>query len=71
MIKKIHGSKNNPSELSTTKMSGPILCGYLLPTIRKFNHIENKHDVYKGEDCIKTFYESLREHAIIITDFEK
>ena len=25
----------------------------------------NRHDVYRGKDCIKKFCESLREHAMI------
>ena len=33
--------------------------------------MENKHDVYKGKDCMKKFCESLREHAIKIINFIK
>ena len=36
-----------------------------------FDGIENKHDVYGGEDCMKTFCESSREHAIKVINFEK
>ena len=36
-----------------------------------FDHIENKHTLYRGEDCTRKFCESLREHAKYITDFEK
>ena len=35
---------------------------YSMSTIWAFNDIENKQDVYRGEDCIKKFCESLREH---------
>ena len=28
--------------------------------------MENKHDLYKGKDCIKKFCEYLREHAMEI-----
>ena len=31
----------------------------------------NKHDVYKGEYCMKKFYESLREYPAKITNVEK
>ena len=33
--------------------------------------MENKHDVYKGKDCMKKFCESLREHAIKINNYIK
>ena len=36
-----------------------------------FDHIENKHTLYRGEDCLKTFCESLKEHAKNIIDSEK
>ena len=35
-----------------------------MSTIWTFDGIENKHDLYRGEDCMKEFYESLREEAI-------
>ena len=40
-------------------------------TISSFKSIENINDVYKGKDCMKTFCESLREHAVEITKFKK
>ena len=36
----------------------------------KFDCIENKHDVYRGEDCIKEFCKSLREQMIPLTNEE-
>ena len=39
--------------------------------IRAFGHIENKHTLYRGKDCMKKFCESLREHSKNIIDFEK
>ena len=36
-----------------------------------FYHIENKHTLYWGQDCIKKFCTSLREHAKNVIDFEK
>ena len=35
-----------------------------------FDYIENKHTLYRGEDCMKKFCTSLREHAKNIIDFE-
>ena len=40
-------------------------------TIWGFDHIEDKHTLYRGKDCMKTFCESLREHAKSIIDFKK
>ena len=36
-----------------------------------FNSMENKNNVYRGEDCMKKFCESLREHTVKIINFEK
>ena len=40
-------------------------------TISSFKSIENKHDVYRGKDCMKKFCESLREHAMKIINFKR
>ena len=42
-----------------------------MSAIWAFDHIENKHTLYCGKDCMKKFCESLREHAKNIIDFEK
>ena len=42
-----------------------------MSTIWAFYHIENKHTLHRGKDCMKKFCESLREHAKNIIDFEK
>ena len=42
-----------------------------MATIWAFNHIENKHSLYHGKDCMKKFCTSLREHAKNIIDLEK
>ena len=41
-----------------------------MSTISSFRSIENERDRYKGKDCIKTFYEILREHKMKIIDFK-
>ena len=56
--------------LKTTKIVEHISCGYSMSAIWSFDNIENKHTLYRGEDCIKKFCESLREPAKIIIDFE-
>ena len=42
-----------------------------MSTISSFKSMENKHDVYRGKNCMKTFCESLRENAMKITNFKK
>ena len=39
--------------------------------IWKFDSIENKHDVYRGEECMRKFCESLRNHAAEIINLDK
>ena len=41
-----------------------------MSTISSFRSIEKKHDVYRGKDCMKKFYEYLRECAIKIINFK-
>ena len=40
-------------------------------TVSSFRSIESKHDVHRGKECMKTFCESLREHAMKIINFKK
>ena len=37
--------------------------------ISSFRSIENKHDVYRGKACMKTFCKLSREHAMKIINF--
>ena len=34
-----------------------------MKTILAFDEIENKHILYRGQDCMKKFCTSLRDHA--------
>ena len=34
-------------------------------------NIENKHSLYRGEDCLKKFFSFLRKHATNVINFEK
>ena len=71
IIEKIDGCKKNPENSSTTKVSEHILSSFSMFTISSFRSIENKHDVYKGKDCMKNFCEYLREHTMNIINFKK
>ena len=71
LIEKIDGCKNNPEISSTTKVSEHIQSSFSMSTVSLSKSKENKHDVYRGKNCMKTFCESLREHAIKIINFKK
>ena len=53
MIEKIDGCKNNPENLSTTRVRKHAPLGFSISTIYSFRSTENKHDVYRGKDCMK------------------
>ena len=71
IIEKTDGCKNNPENSSTTKVRKHISSGFSMSTISSFRSIENKHDVYKGKNCMKKFCEFLRERAMKIINFKK
>ena len=56
---------------SAIKIGKHIPSGYSMSTSWSFDHIEKKHNLYHGKDCMKRFYRLLREHVKNITDFEK
>ena len=53
---KIDGCKNNPENSFATKVGEYIPSGFSMSTISSFRSIENKHDVYRGKDCMKKFF---------------
>ena len=57
LIEKNDGCKINSGSSSTIKVS---------ECIPSFRNTENKHNVYRGKDCMKEFCESLREHTVKI-----
>ena len=63
IVEKIDGCKHNLENSFPTKVSEHIPSGFSMFTISSFRSIENKLDVYRGKDCMKTFCESLREHT--------
>ena len=63
--------KNNPEKSSSTKANDHIPSGFSMSTISSLRSIENKHDVYRGKDCMKKFCEFVREHTMKIINFKK
>ena len=70
-MEKIDGYKNNPENLFTTKVNEHITSGFSRSTIPLFRSIENRNNVYRGENFMKRFCEFLREHVMKITNFFK
>ena len=70
LIEKIDVCINNPENLSTTKVSEHISSGFPMSTLSSFKIKENKHDVHRSKNCMKKFCESLRKHAMKITNFK-
>ena len=56
--------KNNLENSSATKLGEHIL--FSIFKISSFKSIENKHDLYRGKDCMKKFCQSLREQTMEI-----
>ena len=65
LIKKIDECANHPEKSSTTKVGDHISWEYSISTIWAFDDIENRHSLNCGEDCMKKFYISLKEHATV------
>ena len=43
---------------------------FSMSIILSFTSIENKHDVYRGKDCMKKFCKFLREHTFKTINFK-
>ena len=54
-IDEIDGCKNNPESSSTIKVSEHIPSDFSMATKSSFRSIENKNDVYSGNDSRKSF----------------
>ena len=63
--------KNNSEKSSTIKVGENNPCGYSMSLIWTFACIENKHNAYSDQHCIKNFCECLREHTMNKINFEK
>ena len=71
LIEKVDEFKNNPENLSTTTEGEHIQSCFSMSTKLPFKCIEMVHDVYRGKDCMKKFWEFLWEHAMKIFNFKK
>ena len=56
LVKKIDGCANNLEKSSTTRLGKHIPCGYSMSAIWTFDNIENKHTLYRTNDCKRVLY---------------
>ena len=61
------GCENNPEKSSTTKLTENIPYRYSMSVIWIFDNIENKHSLYRGQDCMKKLCSSPTN----VINFEK
>ena len=71
LIKNIYGCKDNPENSYTRKVGEQNSSSFSVPTILSFKNIENNHDVFRDNDCIKRLCESIGKHAVEITNIKK
>ena len=63
--------QNNPNESYTERKAKHEPSGYALILISLFDSKENKHNVYRGRDCIKRFCSDLKELRTKIINYEE
>ena len=71
LLIKQQSCQNNPNESYTERKAMHEPCGYALSLICSFDSKENKHNFYRGRDCIKRFYSDLTELGENITNKKK
>ena len=52
LTEKTDGCRNNPVNSSSAIVSEYIPSDFSVSTISSFKNIENRHDVYRGKDCM-------------------
>ena len=63
--------ENNDQNKSAIKINNHIPCGYSMYTQCSFDNTKNKLAHYRGEDCMKKFADSLKDHVLIIINYEQ
>ena len=63
LLEKIDTRHSNPKMASTTKINKHTASGYCIFTHSQFDATKNKHDYYRGKDCMKKISNDLKKHA--------
>ena len=70
LLIKQQSSKNNPNESYTERKAMHEPCGYSWDLVSSFDSKQNKHNFYRGKDCIKRFCSDLKELGTKIINHE-
>ena len=67
----MHSCENDLEKSYTEKKTKHKSSGYSLFTNCSFDAAKNKHDSYRGKDCMEKFCKDLREYAMKIINCEE
>ena len=68
-LERINTCRNNPTNLSTTKITKHLASGYSLFTSCSFDETKNSIYHYGGEECVKILCKDLKECATKIINY--
>ena len=63
LIEKIGECESNPEKSFATKLTELIPLRFFMSTLSPFKDIENKDNVHRGKNWMKSFSEFFREHT--------
>ena len=63
--------QNNPNESYIERKAIHQPCGYSIDLVCSFDSKEDKHSFYRGNDCIKKFYNELKELGTKVVSYEQ
>ena len=70
-LEKMHSCQNNPEQFCIEKKTKHTPSSDSLFTNCSFDATKNNLDCYRGEECMKWFYEGLRDRAMKIINYEE
>ena len=70
LLIKQQSCQNNPNEFYTERKVMHEPCGYALTLVISFDSKQNKHNFYRGKDCIKRFCSDLKQFGTKIINYE-
>ena len=71
LLIKQQSCQNNPHESYPERKAMHEPCGYSLDLVSSFDSKQNKHNFYRGKDCIKRFCSDLKELGTKIINYEQ
>ena len=71
LLEKTDACHSSPEKSSTTKINKHTACDYSLFGHCSFDVTKNKHDYYRGKDCMKNLYKDLKKLATEIINSKK